>query len=85
MRIEDSGLSTRAINALRRNKIFTLEEAKKLPYEQLAELKGVGEIIAQEIITEKQSKPSKHKDSLLDIACKEYCRFYRDLGLNELR
>lgn len=84
MKIEDSGLSTRAINALRRNRIFTLEEAKKLPLEQLIELKGVGMTTAQEILSGKARRVLRPKPSLLEVTCGEYCRFRRELEEDEL-
>ena len=79
MRIEESGLSTRAINALRRGGIMTLEEAQALPLERLTALRGVGELTAQEIITGKPRKIPRPKPSLLEVACGEYCRFRREL------
>ena len=51
MRIEDSGLSVRAVNALRRAGIFTLEDAQALGEEGLEAQRGVGGITAREILS----------------------------------
>ena len=84
MRIEDSGLSTRAINALRRGGIMTLEEAQALPLERLTALRGVGELTAQEILSGKPRRLPRPKPSLLEVTCGEYCRFRRELEEGEL-
>ena len=56
MKIEDSKLSDRLKNVLRRNGYFEYEEIKELDFEKLMSLRGVGKRIAKEILTLTKSK-----------------------------
>lgn len=78
MRIEDSGLSVRAVNALRRAGIFTLEDAQVL--------RGVGGITAREILSGQRRCVPRAREPLIDTVCRDYCRYRRDEpdGLEEI-
>lgn len=84
MKIEDSNLSTRAINAMLRNGITTLEDAQALTKEELEELRSVGKITANEIITGVRRHVPRPQKPLLEIVCEQYCRFSFTLDWDEL-